>query len=545
MKKTLLLFIALTIFCIPTFFRMLRPGIYSMSDFPYFRIVEYAKCISDAQIPCRWSPDAGLGYGEPIFNFYAPLPFLIGGILTEVGVSPLISLKFLFALSLLVSGILMFLLSQRIWNSKWAGIVSAALYVYAPYRALDVWVRGALSESVAFIFFPLILLCFEYYLEHKSRKWFVFFALSLAGLILTHNLSVLLFAPVLGLWVIVRFFQEKQFKLLPRILGAATLAVLLSAFYLLPAIAESQFVNLDSTTQGYFDFRAHFVTIPQLFLSRFWGYGGSTWGNEDGLSLALGQIQWVLAIVAGICAFIIVAKQKLVNKNIVHVILLSFLTFFALFLTHNKSAFIWEFFSEVMKYIQFPWRFLGTALFSVSLLSGFVVIVSKRYAMHTAVIICAFAVFLNVGFFREDLWFEVTDHDMQTGERWVEQTRASIGDYWPNYGPIQEKLSNTLYENSLFKKTSSMVSFEVAISEDKEAVVPVNYFPGWRAFVDGQESHISYDTTGQVVVPLSEGRHEVVLKFANTPARLIGNAISLVTMLVILATLSFPRKRSF
>jgi hypothetical protein len=34
--------------------------------------------------------------------------------------------------------------------------MSSVFYVWAPYRALDVYVRGAMNESWAFVWFPLI-----------------------------------------------------------------------------------------------------------------------------------------------------------------------------------------------------------------------------------------------------------------------------------------------------------------------------------------------------------------------------------------------------
>ncbi|MEK7188709.1 MAG: hypothetical protein AAB685_02560, partial [Patescibacteria group bacterium] len=157
------LIILIVLVSIPTFYRMFSPGIYSMQDFHFFRLFEFDKCVKELQIPCRWSPDAGLGYGEPLFNFYGQVSYSIGEIFHLIGFSLIDSIKILFILSLLGSAIAMYFLAKRIWKNDFAAFVSAVLYLYAPYRAVEVWVRGALPEALSFVLFPLILLCIDKY----------------------------------------------------------------------------------------------------------------------------------------------------------------------------------------------------------------------------------------------------------------------------------------------------------------------------------------------------------------------------------------------
>jgi hypothetical protein len=194
----------------------------------------------------------------------------------------------------------MFFLAKKVWKNNYSALISSLIYLYAPYRAVDVWVRGALPEALAFVLFPLILLS----VEKKSLVWFT---ILLSALILTHNLSLVMFLPILISWLIYRKFWKGFF-------GGAV-SVLVSAFYILPVIFELKYVGLGSTTTGYFDFRAHFVTLYQIFISRFWGYGGSTWGPEDGLSVSIGQIQWILPLI--ISFFVILKKKITTNKDFI------------------------------------------------------------------------------------------------------------------------------------------------------------------------------------------------------------------------------------
>ena len=529
MKKYLLLAIIL----LPTFVRLIRPGIYSMQDFPYFRLVEYHTCFVDKQFPCRWAASAGFGFGEPVFNFYSHLPFFTGAVLMNLGIGGLSSLKILFALSLLLSGFGMFLLSKKVWKNDYSAFLSAVLYVYAPYRAVNVWVRGALPESFAFILLPLILLTFEHYKDTKKTIWLTSFSLLLSALILTHNLSVLLFAPAVLCFIAIRLFSARSVRLFLPLMVAGVFSLLLSAFYLLPAIGEAPLVNLQTTTQGYFDFRAHFVTVPQLLFSRFWGYGGSTWGDQDGLSLAIGQVQWLTAAFV-ICIALFNTFKGKKDKNLLLAFGLFLVALFCLFLTHNKSAFLWEATSSFTQYIQFPWRFLGVTLFLFSFVAGYVPYCLPKYTRGITIILILLAIGLNSFYFKEDIWRNVSDHDMQTGSTWIEQTSASRGDYWPKYGPIPNDPPILMKGLKEISRTSNSAHFEYNSAIADELSIPITFYPGWSGMVNGKSVTLTPDTAGLISLPVVSGNNVVELQLESTLIQKLGNSISSITLLIVL-----------
>ncbi len=530
------------ILLIPTFSRMLRPGIYSMQDFPYFRLVEYTQCLKDGQIPCRWAADAGLGFGEPVFNFYSHVPFFFGALLVQIGISAISSLKLLFAFSIVASGFTMYLLSKELWKSKYSAFVSGILYVYAPYRAVNVWVRGALPESFAFIFLPLILFFFEKYLINKNKKYLLGFISSFTALILTHNLSVLLFFPIILFYIFTRLIQMRSLPLLVSFFLGFLCSVLLASFYIFPTVFESSLVNLQTTTQGYFDFRAHFVTIPQLLFSRFWGYGGSTWGDQDGLSLALGQVQWIVALFLIIGLLLKSLRKKLTYIDILAALLI-FLSMLFLFFTHNKSAFIWEEFSTVMKYIQFPWRFLGVTLFTISLAGGYLPLLFSKFRVIISVLIVFTAIFFNYSYYHEDIWNVTSDNEMQSGKNWVEQSRASIGDYWPKYGVIPHDFQSQSFPNlqPLVKKSNSQV-FTVNVLNQSPVVFPVTYFPGWSGSSSLGNISILPNKDGLISTLLPIGKQTINLSFNNSPVRTYSNMVSFITFTALCLWFTFSNK---
>src|SRR5712664_1210222 len=115
MKKTWSFVLLVLALSIPTFFQMIRPGIFSMQDFHYFRLVEFDKCVRDLQIPCHWAGDSGALFGEPLFNFYGQFVYVFGEITHLIGASLVDSLKLTFIFSLVGSSAAMFFLARKIW----------------------------------------------------------------------------------------------------------------------------------------------------------------------------------------------------------------------------------------------------------------------------------------------------------------------------------------------------------------------------------------------------------------------------------------------
>ncbi len=241
-RYLILLLIFLFVLTVPTFFRMLRFGVYTMHDFHLFRQFEFHKCIADFQIPCRWAPDSGFEYGEPLFNFYGQLSYVFGEPPHLAGLSILNSVKIAFIFSLVASAFSMFLLAKQLWGSNFAALISSILYVFAPYRAVDVWVRGALPEALAFVFFPLIFYFFNKYLDTEKIRDLLLFSLFTAGLVILHNLSFLMFLLPMGAWVIYSLTKNKKWYLLKNLIMAAILAFLISSFYLLPVLFEGKLI---------------------------------------------------------------------------------------------------------------------------------------------------------------------------------------------------------------------------------------------------------------------------------------------------------------
>ena len=543
-----------------------QQGYFNMhDDLQMMRQLEMEKCFLDGQIPCRWVPDMGYGFGFPLFNFYPPLPYLIGEIFRILGFSFVMTIKLVFALSIIVSGITMYLLAKEFFG-RIGAILSAAFYIWAPYHAVDVYVRGAMNEAWALAWFPLIFWTTYRLIKEKKNltKWIIALSLSWSALFTSHNLMVLIFAPVFAGWVLLLLWQEKKWRLIPQFVLSGILAFGLAAFFTLPVLLEKNLVQVDTLVVGYYEYTAHFATLKQMFISRFWGYGPSVWGTEDGMPFQIGHLHWGLSLVAGsiILAIIFRKRKKAFTKLAKTPFLLPGLYLFAVgwfsaFMAHSRSTPIWQMLPP-LKFVQFPWRFLTITTFAFSFLAGAVValIKNKKSLFLVAAGLVLAVLVLNWHYFRPEKgrMGPLTDEEKFSGAAWELQQTAGIYDYLPKAAKEAPKGPQTVLaeimqgegEISKAKQGTYWAKFNIKV-KSPQARVRINIFdfPNWKISIDDRkvEPFVAEDERwGRMYIEVPQGEHLVYLQLYNTFPRTLGNLISLITWAGLL-TYSWWRKQ--
>ncbi len=502
-------------------------------DMQAMRVLQMDRCIRDFQIPCRWVPDMGFGFGYPQFNYYAPLPYYIMEIFHLAGIQIITSVKIYLIIISILAAAGMYWLSGVFWKNKFAGVISALFYIYLPYKFVNIYVRGSISELTAQAVMPYVLL-FAYKVINSNNKRYVYFlTLSLSALMLSHNISALLFTPFLFLFI--TFIIPSSGKSLKKGLvdiGISFIgAVIFSAFFIIPAFLERNLVHISTLTSNYFDFRGHFLNIRQILFSGNWGYGSSQPGEHDQLMLGIGFLYWFFPLIALIVGFFM--KQYGRSK----LLFLSLLAWFSLFLTHSKSIFIWNSI-PILKYVQFPWRFHAFAGMFFCLAVGFIGSLSAgKYAKTSVFILFTVLILIFYGKFpRPDKWFEISDSQKFTGANWELQQTVSINDYLPVYSELSPKeeaksepvLLTGKMDILTIDKGSDWQKWQVKVYENSKIQAQVFYFPNWKVFIDGRLTKFEYNNpNGLITFDLNEGSHEVLLRLTDTPIRIIANLITL------------------
>ncbi len=518
----------------PTFL----PGYFSHhDDLQVMRIVEMRKCILDLQIPCRWVSDMGYGNGYPLFNYYAPLPYFIGALLSFF-VGFLISAKILFALPLFLGGVSIYLLANELFG-LYPAFLSGILFSFAPFRALDAYVRGDVAESFALSIFPLILYFSLKLIKQKNIKYMIGLSLSEAAFLTSHNIMTVLFAPV-ALIFLIYFLTVERWKNFKSLLVSLMLGVGLAAFFIIPAYFEKNLVQIDNLVKLDLNFRAHFATVYELFFDRSFGYGASMPGPYDTISFQIGWPHWWIVVLSILVFIISIVLRKKFNIKL-YLLLLGIFSF-SVFMTHIKSVFIWEKI-EILKFTQFPWRFLAVSVFSSSLLGAiFIQNFKDSFKKYLVLILALVTIVLNWSYFKPDkFYFDLTDQDKLSGKLWDLQQKAAILDYLPTGAgePIEPAPDKPIIRSGQadiksFKEKSNSWSLDLDVKSNAKLEIPVMDFPNWKVYEKGKEiAHTNDNYVKRISISLSAGTHSVSGKLTDTPLRQISNIISFLSMMVI------------
>ena len=541
-------YILIILLILPIARYLFGPGYFNMhDDLQVMRIFQMEKCFADGQIPCRWSPDMAWGYGQAMFNFYSALPYYLGVLIRIISpFSIMATVKLLFFISLAGSAIGMYLLAKEFWG-KLGGIVAAILYAYAPYHALDIFVRGALAEAFALAILPFLWLSLYHLIKKPDYIKLALASLSLAALLTTHNVSTLMYAPFTAFWVVFWLIIQKSKKSIIYVFFAGLLGLGLSSFFLLPVLIEQSLIQKDVLIVEYYDYRAHFVNLRQLFLDRSWGDGPSIFGPYDDISFQIGWPHWWLGIILFLVGVRKFVHQKKKTRSILLLGLLG-LSGLTAFLTHSRSTPIWQAI-PIISFVQFPWRFLGLTIFFISFAGG--AIVSNQFKSKFKKLFAAttilLAIVLNQRYFIPiNFSSKVNDEQKLTGLAFELQQKSAILDYLPKTAPIAPE-AVAFKEPSLisgegeiigFTKRSNRFSFEANIHQDAEVEIPVMYFPGWAAVVDKQPVPIQiHGDYGLISVKVSSGQHDVRGIFQNTPIRTAGNVLTVLSSAILFSGL--------
>jgi len=485
------------------------------------RIANFYQNLSEGILIPRWAENLNWGYGHPILEFLYPFPSYVASLLHFFGFSFVESTKLVFAIAMIASGVGMYLFAQKQWGYT-SGIVSGILYMYAPYRFVDLYVRGDIGEHVAFVFIPLALLGMYLVFEKKTLSRFIFASISVALLILSHNAIALMVTPLLIIYMLYLIWLDTwKRKTMIWLFGSIFFGFLLSSFFWVPALLEGQYTLRNIVTKG--EYASRFVDFSQLFYGK-WSYGTP--------SMQLGIVYWIV-LVASIVLLLRFWKKEKVKRVFLGGLILY--TAAAIFLMLPYAQFIWQ---KVMllQNFQFPWRFLAVPVVTISLLGGFCVAQISGVKKYVVVVsLCCILLFLSREYFHaksyaekpESFFTGIYNSTTDTGESApVWSVRFMLGRFDKPLEPIS---GNALVTQE--KRFVTMHSYTVSSQGESRLLENTLYFPGWRVTVDGKQVGVEFQDPmyrGLMTFLVPDGTHTVSVAYQESKFRLFGDILSLI-----------------
>lgn len=533
-KKELLAIILLLFLSYPSIKSLLVPGGYTSHDLTHHvvRQISMHNLLSEGQFPPRWSGNLNNGYGYPTFIFIYPLPALLGEVFHETGLNYVESVKAVMLFSMLSSVVGMYLFLRELFGKKarLAVFLGAIFFLYAPVRFLNVYVSAAVGNALAlgilpFIFWSLVKLS-------KGARWGILTgSLSLAALVAAHNVTTLMFAPVILVFSLYLLLNSKNPRQLFLYFAATALfGAGISAFFWLPALIEKQYIIYNEVLPRFW--ADHFPTLKQLIRSP-WGYGFSKPGLVDGLSFQIGLIHIFVVGLLSISFWFYRKKKEFAQLSFFS------LTFFvtSIFLMLEISLPLWDS-VPLLGFVQFPGRFLAVAVFSASI-AATLLVYHLPFKKLLFLFLLVLVLYANRNHLRVNLPFNPGE-DFYLSQQ---TTTTMAGEHLPRWGrippkPSSEKLSllEGEAEITLAENKSHKVAAHISSKEDIRLRFNQFYFPGWTIKANGQNVDFNYleegENRGLPVFELPAGEYKLEANFTKTPVRKTADAASLTALIV-------------
>jgi uncharacterized membrane protein len=541
----------------------------------YF-LFEFDRGIQDGMqgVYPRWQPDFAFGYGYPFFNIYGPLSAYVGEAFHLLGFDFTDAVKIVFGLSVVGSGLAMYGFVKQILGRQ-AGLVAAVAYMVIPYRLVDLYVRAALAESVAYVFVPLVLWGAYATLHRPRLANVVGLAFAYAALMFTSPLVTLLLTLILVFYVAVlalgRINDEQSLRRLSResilpLLGhlghvlvptafALILGIGLSAVFAFPAMLENRFIRLDQWYGGRYAWGGDFVEFFQLFSPK-WGFGTSVLGPDDDVSFQLGAVPVVLSLLGLVLLFRKNRNGHLKQPAVRLVAFFAALTVVVVFLMLSISAPLWQVL-PLVRLAQFPWRLLTLTVFSMAFLCGaaaYSVRFEGRLPGATILILVALLILGSLPYMHANvserevslaslMQFQQSSDEMTGSTAWVRQIPrwSPLADYHIAGEPITSKVNyDYLYRQPGRPQVQTLALYTdgelLKYSAARSVLITFNtfYYPGWHAYLLDPDTGKAIEELpialrgelGLMTVRVPAGMGRVLLRFEDTPIRKLGTALT-------------------
>lgn len=491
-------------------------------------IVQAKMALHERQFPLRIAPWQFDGRRYPVYQFYSPLPYTLGGALYKwvFPWQPFLAYKTMLWGALVLGGLSASRLIRWLTNSQSIGIVAGVLYMASPYFLVNIHARGAFAEAVAQGLLPVVayatLRCFR----KGGLCWLAAGGVAWTSLAMTHLITFVYMSLFAGLLVLgaalLKLRRQKTWQGLCWT-GAAYGAGLLLCLYYLAPIVDAEYLGVSNSLHN--PMRTNWLTPIAMLLAPTAVSPEPLPGHSTTPFLYAGIGLPVLAAVA-ICWYGLINGHPLLGSTRHRRFIGLLLALFLLDLVMTWSPFdFWRILPKPLWICQFTYRLVAQMMWIGLILSGFALkLAFGRSPNHRQVIATILAILIANSHYLPPL----TQTNL-TMKALVAEPDMGYGRYV--YLPIldhpriarwavtPEKLIRVETIREAFTQRRTTTHGELTIAEAGETYVqlPVFFYPKFLDVrVDGVRTAYSMHQ-GLVAVKLDQGKHSVDVAFVGLP----------------------------
>lgn len=500
------------------------------------RIIGTEQTLADKQFLPMIMSNLCNNFGYSWNIFYSPLTAYMSVVLRIFNFSYVNCLKLCMFVIVVLSGLTMYKLTLRITKNKKLATLASIIYILAPYRITDMYIRTALAELASFIFIPIV---FEglYIILNEEKKSYKL-ALGAAGLILTHQVIAMYTAIICFAYLIVFFKKLKSKTVLKNIGVNLSFCLLMTSFYWVGLLQHYFSTSYEVFVPGRMEreevlifYKAKF---SQLFIT----------SSEQTMIYAIG----LLSVIGLVLTPIAYKKVPEEYKKTYMFFLIAGIVLIGMTL----KIFPFEKLPQALTMLQFTFRlFTFTSFFFAFVVATNFVILIKDFKTLDIVVLLTISILLLVPY-KSKLDFNLKDNEERliNGVRITENTgRVHAGmasmEYLPtkafkNLKYIANRkdevivLDNDEAVISDYTKQASNMNCKISnINKETTIELPYIYYLGYRVYANGQEIKYTESDNGFIQINIAKDS-QIKVKYLGTNEMLISYAVSIISFATII-----------
>lgn len=500
------------------------------------RIIGTEQTLADKQFLPMIMSNLCNNFGYSWNIFYSPLTAYMSVMFRIFNFSYVNCLKLCMFVIVLLSGLTMYKLTFRITKNKKLATLASIIYILAPYRITDMYIRTALAELASFIFIPIV---FEglYIIVNEEKKSYKL-ALGAAGLILTHQVIAMYTAIICFVYLIV-FFKKLKSKTVLKNIGVNLLfCILMTSFYWVGLLQHYFSTSYEVFVPGRMEreevlifYKAKF---SQLFIT----------SSEQTMIYAIGLLSVIGLVLTPIAYKKIPEEYKKTY--------MFFLITVVILIGMTLSIFPFEKLPQALTMLQFTFRlFTFTSFFFAFVVATNFAILIKNFKTLDIVVLLTISILLLVPY-KSKLDFNLQENEERliNGVRVTENTgRVHAGmasmEYLPtkafkNLKYIANRkdeaivLDNDEAVISDYTKQASNMNCKISnINKETTIELPYIYYLGYRIYANGQEIKYTESDNGFIQINIAKDS-QIKVKYLGTNEMLISYAVSIISFATII-----------
>ena len=546
-KTKLIDYIIILIFAIIVSIPMLNEdfNIYSDDGIQHIaRLMGTTQSIEEGQIIPVIMSNFCNGFGYSWNIFYSPLTAFLPLVFSIFTHSFELILKLFIILVAFLSGIAMYEFVNKISKNRYAGLMTAMVYIFAPYRLTDTYIRVAISELTSFIFLPIVFhgMYNIFNSEEKSIKKSLLLGLGATGLIITHSVIAMYTAIFCFIYLLINIKELKTKQVIKMLVINILLIILLTSFYTIPLLEHKLSADYEVFKPGRMERTDSLIQnkikpIQLIYTAPY------NFCFEIGLVSIIGLVLTILA-------------HKKIEKSAKKFYWFALISGIVCVIM-SLNFFPFEKMPAILKMLQFTFRLLEFSSFFFAALAGInYSLVIKNFKLRDILIICFVTILLLMPAYNNCVGF---------GKQWSEDKLWPAVEVNENTGRVHagcatfEYLTSKAYENLDYIKTrenrvyvlsgsatieneeknGTKMTFNVSnIEENTTLELPYIYYLGYNIQIEQNGQILTLETfessNGFVAVNLPNTESgKITVKYTGTTIMQISYIVSIITFISI------------